>query len=544
MNFDLAPAKITSNDIVIGVIGNVTGSCATCRISAAALKQLQSSPEKVFRMAGLVGSQVKINIDDIWLIADIREVKRYVDEKGEWIVAEIDFLGEGDKENDGSLKNFRRGVSYYPRPGSSVYAVTQDDLRHAFAADDRFHIEIGTIHPTLNVRAPLCVDAMLGKHFAILGSTGTGKSTLLALMLHKIVGHSPHGHIVVLDPHGEYATSFQETGEIFNIETLKLPYWVMNFEEHCEVLIKNDGRDAEHEKDVLRTCLLLARSRNNLAQSVKNLSVDTPVPYSMNDLLSVISDQMGKLDNKSSATHYIRLKIKIEELTNDPRYAFMFDRTLFFETLENIIATLLRMPGKGKPISIVDLSRIPSDLINVVVAVLSRLIFDFAIWSKSEEPKPILLICEEAQRYLPSDRVNTNAASRRILERIAKEGRKYGVSLGLVSQRPSDLSESALSQCGTMLAMRLNNDRDQAVLRSTMPEVGRSFVEAIQALRNRECIICGEGVTIPIRVRIDEIDPKYKPSSENPIFSELWNKSIEETEAISRTTHRWVNQEF
>ena len=544
MNFDLAPAKITSNDIVIGVIGNVTGSCATCRISAAALKQLQSSPEKVFRMAGLVGSQVKINIDDIWLIADIREVKRYVDEKGEWIVAEIDFLGEGDKENDGSLKNFRRGVSYYPRPGSSVYAVTQDDLRHAFAADDRFHIEIGTIHPTLNVRAPLCVDAMLGKHFAILGSTGTGKSTLLALMLHKIVEHSPHGHIVVLDPHGEYATSFQETGEIFNIETLKLPYWVMNFEEHCEVLIKNDGRDAEHEKDVLRTCLLLARSRNNLAQSVKNLSVDTPVPYSMNDLLSVISDQMGKLDNKSSATHYIRLKIKIEELTNDPRYAFMFDRTLFFETLENIIATLLRMPGKGKPISIVDLSRIPSDLINVVVAVLSRLIFDFAIWSKSEEPKPILLICEEAQRYLPSDRVNTNAASRRILERIAKEGRKYGVSLGLVSQRPSDLSESALSQCGTMLAMRLNNDRDQAVLRSTMPEVGRSFVEAIQALRNRECIICGEGVTIPIRVRIDEIDPKYKPSSENPIFSELWNKSIEETEAISRTTHRWVNQEF
>lgn len=544
MNFDLAPAKTAPNDIVIGVIGNVTGSCATCRISAAALKQLQTSPEKVFRMAGLVGSQVKIPVDDVWLIADIREVKRYVDEKGEWIVAEIDFLGEGDKEKDGSLKNFRRGVSYYPRPGSSVYAVTQDDLRHAFAADDRFHIEIGTIHPTLNVRAPLCVDAMLGKHFAILGSTGTGKSTLLALMLHKIVEHSPHGHIVVIDPHGEYATSFQETGEIFNIETLKLPYWVMNFDEHCEVLIKNDSRDAEHEKDVLRTCLLLARSRNNLAQSVKNLSVDTPVPYSMNDLLSVISDQMGKLDNKSSATHYIRLKIKIEELTNDPRYAFMFDRTLFFETLENIIATLLRMPGKGKPISIIDLSRIPSELINVVVAVLSRLIFDFAIWSKSEEPKPILLICEEAQRYLPSDRVNTNAASRRILERIAKEGRKYGVSLGLVSQRPSDLSESALSQCGTMLAMRLNNDRDQAVLRSTMPEVGRSFVEAIQALRNRECIICGEGVTIPIRVRIDEIDPKLKPSSENPIFSELWNKSIEETEAISRTTHRWVNQEF
>ena len=544
MSFDLNPNKKTLNDIVIGVIGNVTGSSATCRINASALKQLQDSSEKVFRMAGLVGSQVKIPVDNLWLVADIREVKRFVDEKGEWIVADIDFLGEGNISETGSLRDFRRGVSFYPRPGSNVYAVTQDDMRHAFAADDRFHIEIGTIYPTLDVRAPLCVDAMLGKHFAILGSTGTGKSTLLALMLHKIVDRSPHGHIVVIDPHGEYASSFSDCGEIFNIETLKLPYWVMNFEEHCEVLVKNDGPDAEHEKDVLRTCLLLARSRNNLAQSVKNLSVDTPVPYSMNDLLSVISDQMGKLDNKAAATHYIRLKIKIEELTNDPRYAFMFDRTLFFETLENVIATLLRMPGKGKPISIIDLSRMPSELINVVVAVLSRLIFDFAIWSRTEEPKPILLICEEAQRYLPSDRVNINAASRRILERIAKEGRKYGVALGLVSQRPSDLSESALSQCGTMLAMRLNNDRDQAVLRSTMPEIGRSFVDAIQALRNRECIICGEGVTIPIRVRIDELEAKYKPSSENPVFSELWSKSGEEAETINRTTHRWVNQEF
>ena len=531
-------------DVIIGIVGNVTGSGASCRLNATSLKNLLESDDKVFRMAGLVGSQIKIRAENIWLIADIKEVKRFVDEKGEWIIAEIEFLGEGDIGENGTLLNFRRGISYYPRPGSSIYVVNQSDLRHAFAADDRFHIEIGTIYPTLDVRAPLCVDAMLGKHFAILGSTGTGKSTLLALMMHKIVERSPNGHIVVIDPHGEYATSFKNNGEIFNIETLKLPYWIMNFEEHCEVLVKTDGPDAEHEKDVLRTCLLLARSRNNLAQSVKNLSVDTPIPYSMNDLLAVISDQMGRLDNKAAATHYIRLKIKIEELVNDPRYSFMFDRTLFFETLENVIATLLRMPGNGKPISIIDLSRIPSELINVVVAVLSRVIFDFAVWSRSETPRPILLICEEAQRYLPSERISSHAASRKILERIAKEGRKYGVSLGLVSQRPSDLSESALSQCGTMLAMRLNNERDQAVLRSTMPEIGKSFVEAIQALRNRECIICGEGVTIPMRVRIDEINDKFKPSSDNPVFSDLWNNAEDETESIHRTTHRWVNQEF
>lgn len=544
MAFDVASSYSADKDVVIGVIGNVTASNATCRINANNLRNLQESGEKVHRMAGLVGSQVKIKVNNSWLIADIKEVKRFVDEKGEWIVAEIEFLGEGDISSEGRLYNFRRGVSYYPRPGSNVYVVSEDDLRHAFAVDERPHIEIGNIYPTLDVRAPIAVDAMLSKHFAILGSTGTGKSTLLALMLHKIVEQSPFGHIIVIDPHGEYANSFSQQGEIFNIETLKLPYWVMNFEEHCEVFIKNDSADSEYEKDVLRTCILLARSRNNLSQSVKNLSVDTPVPYSMNDLLSVISDQMGKLDNKAAATHYIRLKIKIEELTNDPRYSFMFDRTLFFETLENIIATILRMPGNGKPISIIDLSRIPSELINVVVAVLSRVIFDFAVWSKQDEMSPILFVCEEAQRYLPSDRLSNNAASRQILERIAKEGRKYGVSLGLVSQRPSDLSESALSQCGTMIAMRLNNERDQAVLRSTMPEVGRSFVDALQALRNRECIVCGEGVTIPVRIRIDELADKYKPSSENPIFSSHWNNSRDDTASISRTIKRWINQEF
>jgi len=530
--------------ILIGVIGNVSGNNATCRINVSIMRQLQESSQKIHRMAGMVGSQLKIPVDNIWIIADIREIKRYVDEKGEWIVADLEFLGEGDIGEKGTLVNFRRGISYYPRPGSNVYVVTEDDVRSAFSPDDRFHIEIGTIYPTLDVRAPICVDALLGKHFAILGSTGTGKSTLLALILHKIIDNSPNGHVVVVDPHGEYARSFAHKGEIFNIETLKLPYWVMNFEEHCEVFLNKDSHDIELEKDILRTCVYMARAKNNLAQSVKNLSVDTPISYSMNDLLAIISDQMGKLENKATAQHYIRLKIKIEELMSDPRYGFMFDRTLFFETLESVISTILRIPAKGKPISIIDLSRMPSELINVVVAVLSRLIFDFAVWSKSDNTNPILLICDEAQRYLPTDRINRNSASRSILERIAKEGRKYGVSLGLVSQRPSDLSESALSQCGTMLTMRLNNERDQAVLRSTMPEVGRAFVESIQALRNRECIICGEGVTIPIRVRIDNLDNVLKPSSENPHFISLWNSSDDTVGSIRRTIERWINQEF
>ena len=148
------------------------------------------------------------------------------------------------------------------------------------------------------------------------------------------------------------------------------------------------------------------------------------------------------------------------------------------------------------------MSGVPSDIVSVVVAVLSRLVFDYAIWSRNEVQRPLLLVCEEAHRYVPADKTGAGQAVRKVLERIAKEGRKYGVSLGLITQRPSDLAEGVLSQCGTIIAMRLNNDRDQQFVKNAMPEGARGFLDVIPALRNRECIICGEGVAIPIRVSV------------------------------------------
>ena len=162
----------------------------------------------------------------------------------------------------------------------------------------------------------------------------------------------------------------------------------------------------------------------------------------------------------------MRLKTKIDELKSDPRYQFMFSGMLVADTMADFIAKIFRLPAKGKPISIIDVSGVPSDIISVVVAVLSRLVFDYAIWSRSEVQRPVLLVCEEAHRYVPSDKTSSGQAVRKILERIAKEGRKYGVSLGLITQRPSDLAEGVLSQCGTIIAMRLNNDRDQAFVKS------------------------------------------------------------------------------
>jgi DNA helicase HerA-like ATPase len=167
------------------------------------------------------------------------------------------------------------------------------------------------------------------------------------------------------------------------------------------------------------------------------------------------------------------------------------------------------------------------------------MVFDYAIWSRTEAQRPLLLVCEEAHRYVPKDEKSGAQAVRKILERIAKEGRKYGVSLGLITQRPSDLAEGVLSQCGTIVSMRLNNDRDQACVRAAMPEGARGFLDAIPALRNRECIVCGEGVSIPIRVRFDDLEPEKRPASSDPSFAALWRETGGEEGIIQRTIKRW-----
>jgi DNA helicase HerA-like ATPase len=530
-----------SADSAVGTIREVAGSGAVAVFDSARLRRLAGDRDDSVATAGQVGSLVKIRVGGFWLLGNVREV-RACEREADRIVARLDFLGEGATSGGDGLADFRRGVTRYPMPGDAVQPVDRADLARIFEGVDQPHVEIGTVYPTADVRASLLIDGLLGRHFALLGSTGTGKSTSTALILHRIVAAAPEGHIVMLDPHGEYAAAFASTGTILNVDNLELPYWLMNFEEHCEVFLTTEGAAREADADILAKCLLAARSKNRLAQTLGKLTVDSPVPYLLSDLLMQIVGQMGKLEKANDLAPYLRLKTKIEELRGDPRYGFMFSGLLVSDTMASFIARLFRLPAEGRPISIVDLSGVPSDIVTVVVAVLSRLVFDYAIWSRNEPRRPLLLVCEEAHRYVPSDRATHGAAVRKVLERIAKEGRKYGVSLGLITQRPSDLAEGVLSQCGTIIAMRLNNDRDQAYVRAAMPEGARGFLDSIPALRNRECIVCGEGVTIPIRVRLDDLAPQLRPASDDPSFSALWREAGDEAAILERTIHRWRNQ--
>ena len=526
----------------IGIVLEIAGSGSMIAVDLQRLTECSADPDPSVSMAGQVGSQVKIRVGNSWLLANVRNQKQDNKTPG-GILAAVDFLGEGEEERlTGRIHSFRRGVTRYPMPGALIYPATSNDLKQIYASDGRTTVQVGKVYPTKDIRAGLYIDAMLGKHFALLGSTGTGKSTSAALILHRICEAAPEGHILMIDPHGEYSAAFKHTGVIYDVSNLQMPYWLMNFEEHCEVFLTSSGNERQVDADILAKCLLAARSKNRLAEHLGKITVDAPIPYLLSDLTTIIQNEMGKLDKASSSAPYMRVKGKIDELKADPRYQFMFSGMLVGDTMTEFLSKIFRLPARGKPISIVDVSGVPSDITATVVAVLSRLVFDFAIWAREEKTRPVLLVCEEAHRYVPNEKNADGSSVGKILSRIAKEGRKYGISLGLITQRPSDLAEGVLSQCGTIISMRLNNDRDQAFVKAAMPEGARGFLDSIPALRNRECIICGEGVSIPIRVTFDDLEEFKRPASEDPSFSELWNHSGGEEEMVERTVQRWRAQ--
>ena len=526
----------------IGSVIDVAGSGSHIALDLKRLEACMADADPSVSLSGQVGSQIKIRVGNSWLLASVR-TQRHENGMDDCIVARVDFLGEGEEERlTGRIFAFRRGVTRYPIPGSLVYPATSADLRQIYASDGRPNVSIGTVFPSRDIRAGLYIDAFLGKHFALLGSTGTGKSTSAALILHRICETAPQGHVVMIDPHGEYGQAFRGIGQLLDVSNLQMPYWLMNFEEHCEIFLTSSGADRQIDADILGRCLLAARQRNRLADQIGKITVDSPIPYLLSDLAQILSNDMGKLDKGTNSVPYMRIRAKLDEIKNDPRYQFMFSGMLVGDTMGEFISRVFRLPADGRPISIIDVSGVPSDIVSTVVAVLSRLVFDYAIWSRDEQTQPILLVCEEAHRYVPNEKNADGSSVGRILSRIAKEGRKYGVSLGLITQRPSDLAEGVLSQCGTIVAMRLNNDRDQSFVRAAMPEGARGFLDSIPALKNRECIICGEGVSIPVRVTFDELDASLRPASDDPSFAQLWCNSGGEEVSVERTVQRWRAQ--
>ncbi|HZA66332.1 MAG TPA: DUF87 domain-containing protein, partial [Geminicoccaceae bacterium] len=461
--------------------------------------------------------------------------------QGERTVFEIQTLGEIPTSGpDAASGAFRRGVSRYPPLGAPVTTVTLRDLANVYARPRSSNVHIGRLRHNQKVPAFVVTDSLLGKHFAVLGTTGAGKSCAVTVILRSILAEHPQGHVVLLDPHNEYGSAFADMAELLNPSNLQLPYWLLNFEEISHILAGVDAGEQRFTKLAILKDAILAAKRK-MWPDEDFVTVDTPIPYRLSDLISALKEGMGSFNKADGAGPYLNLISRIESLRNDRRYAFMFDSLTVRDNMRQILAQLLRIPADGKPITIIDISGVPSEVVDVVVSVLFRLVFELAAWSDRGAAPPILLVCEEAHRYVPQDEVGAFAPTKRVISRIAKEGRKYGVTLCLVSQRPSELAIGSLAQCNTMFALRLTNEHDQAFVGRALPENASWLVQSLPSLNTQEAVVVGEGVTVPVHIRFNDLAPEHRPAGADPSFAVAWRSDPDES-FLERAIDRWRRQ--
>ncbi len=453
-------------------------------------------------------------------------------------IAEVDLLGE---TLGGARGGFARGISVYPVLGAPLFAATSEDIALIYAKPNTWTLAIGSLHQDETRPAYLLSQEFLSKHSAIVGTTGSGKSCALTLILRTLLSAHPNGHVVLLDPHGEYAAAFPDLGERVTPDKLQLPYWLFSFEEACEVFCSSDPIARSREIPILKDAILLAKQDYLCDDAAKlaQLTVDTPVPYRINRLEKRIAEAMGKLDRPDSSLPYARLLATIEALRKDRRYAFMLEGLALRDGMSEILSRILRIPVAGKPITIIDISAVPSEIVNAVVSVLCRIIFDFALHSDREEAIPVLMVCDEAHRYIPRDERAGFEPTIRSISRIAKEGRKYGVSLCLVTQRPAELSETILSQCSTIFALRMNNEKDRSYVRAMLPDDAAGLMAALPTLRQREAIAVGEGVAHPMRIRFADLPPEHRPRGEAANFPKAWEDDRRGRDFVNEIIERW-----
>ncbi|MBV9261463.1 MAG: ATP-binding protein, partial [Pseudolabrys sp.] len=383
-------------------------------------------------------------------------------------IAHLDLIGEIDTTapNGGT---FQRGVANYPSIGDVAVLMTNRELKLIYGNADNNHGQVGDLQQDASISVNVDIDELVSKHFAILGTTGVGKSTGVAIVLQKILDTRPNLRIFLVDPHNEYGRCFGDKAQVLTPRNLRLPFWLFNFEETIDAFF--GGRPGvEEEVEILSEVIPLAKSaylqyrgsQTERALAKKKdprstgFTADTPVPYRIEDLINLLDERMGKLDARAQRVTIHRLMQRIQTFRNHPRYAFMFENAnIGGDTMAETLSHLFRLPPEGKPMTIMQLAGFPAEVVDSVVSVLCRMAFDFGLWS--DGVAPLLFVCEEAHRYAPADKKIGFGPTRRALSRIAKEGRKYGVFLGLVTQRPAEIDPNIISQCSTMFVMRLSN---------------------------------------------------------------------------------------
>ncbi len=496
---------------------------------------------------GQPGSYVKIPFKDFQIIGTVTSVRMEtsnpVSSGTGRKVAECILLGT--LEHD---ERFLRGVAVYPNVGQPVQIVSSRELNKIFSEFSEFGFSFGRPTSAREQRVYVQVNRFFGGHIAVLGTTGSGKSYTVVSILQQTIKKYPNPHIVVLDLHGEYARAFPEGVNLINANNIDLPYWVLNFEEFVDLTVDMNEPTAKNQITVIRDSLLRARQAWDTRERLglgEQITADSPVYYELDELIAMLRDWniqmvyngLGEQEEGPLYGVFDKFLIRMDSRLSDPRYHFMFKPKVYDASpkFSDLLRDYLSIDAPHR-MTVIDLSGLPSDAVGVVVAVITRIAFEFNLWNPHRERCPILLVLEEAHNYVPNHADGRFTAARSAVERLAKEGRKYGIGLILVSQRPKELSETVLSQCNTFITMRLTNPADQDYVRRLVPDSLAGLLNMLPALRTGEALILGDSVAMPTRMMVDLPNPQ--PGTGDIQFAKWWQSGVDSLN-LEQVIKRW-----
>jgi hypothetical protein len=572
----------------LGTIQDVNGTRVGVILANESLSGLTYVDGEGYRI-GQIGSFVKFPIGYIDLFGIVTQVGASAKPESEsnnqingnrWLT--IQLIGEGQRNG-----KFERGISQYPTIGDEAHLVSENDLRKIYGQPDKpYFVKIGHIAGAESISALVDVNKLVTRHSAVVGTTGSGKSTAVASLINSLSNPSlyPSARIIILDIHGEYGSALKDRANIFKINSdkkvgekeLYLPYWALSFEELVDISFGSFNNDKDRNIVLER---ILEKKRSSILKhklkgvSPENVSVDAPIPFSLHHLwyelyMETLGKYYSKRDghprdnlafetddsgneikgNAEKATPPIFKKINTNSANGEivnylpdtlnigqqlqslgaklrvPRYDFIFkpgEEWLPKEdgkTSADLDKLMQGWIGSDKPITILDLSGVPIDILNTIVGILLRILYDGLFWarrlSQGGKYRPLLIVMEEAHNYL-NDNFKGLASS--VVQRIVKEGRKYGIGAMIVSQRPSEINSTILSQCGTFFALRLANASDRGHINAALPDNLDGLTNMLPILRTGEAIIIGESVKLPMRTIIEAPSKDKRPDSQDPV---------------------------
>ena len=515
-------------------------------------------------------------------------------------ILEADLFGQGSWSVKQQKLTFIRGVETYPLPLQDAFLCLNDELESIYRAAEELNenkndpmVPIGHYIGGNNAICRANIDKLFGHHCAILGSTGSGKSGTVASILHAILSHkvdenriSPR--ITIIDPHGEYAKAFTDTATVYkayteasgsatNADLLKLPYWLMSSDEFRALVIGKTEFEATSQTNMVYQAITYARlvhkglikdlgdsplgeakddepADSKTQEEVLNFDRDKPTPFLLSDFIKhldkVQGQKQGKADNLAASSGRDKIDSilkKLKILRSNPQLSFIMDEfNAGAPNLQDILSQFVgeskNHDGQERNLRIIDISGLPNEVAGPLTALIARLLFQYKLWQTRDEREidPILFICEEAHRYVPNHGEAQYKEAQDAVRRIAKEGRKYGIGLMLISQRPSDVEATVLSQCNSWIILRLTNSNDQEHVAKFLPDSLTGLTKMLPSLTRREALFVGEAAALPSRIRINKLSSDKLPDSNDISFVSGWINKPTKIEELEKISKRWT----